>query len=290
MQTLNTIVSKLTEVLNFELFKLGHTQFSLKTILFIIFSLTVLSFAAGKIKKIIGKKVLVKYGIEPGTSISIASMIQYLVLILGTMVILQSAGVDLSTLGFLVGALGIGIGFGLQNITSNFISGIIILLERPIKVGDRIDLGNLAGNVVKISTRATTVVTNDNINVIVPNSEFINNKVINWSLTDRKVRLNIPIGVSYNEDPEQIRKILLEVAYENESILKDPKPDVLFEDYGDSSLNFNLRVWTEDYIDKPIVLKSQVNYAIFKKFKEHQIEIPFPQRDIHIRSGLNINS
>lgn len=287
---MNTIVSRLIEILNLELFKIGNTQFSLKTILFILFSLTLLSFVAGKIKKIIGKKVLVKYGIEPGTSISIASMIQYLILILGTMVILQSAGIDLSTLGFLVGALGIGIGFGLQNITSNFISGIIILIERPIKVGDRIDLGNLEGNVVKISTRATTVVTNDNINVIVPNSEFINNKVINWSFADRKVRLNIPVGVSYNENPEQIRKILIEVANENESILKDPKPDVLFVEYGDSSLNFNLIVWTKDYIDKPIVLKSQINYAIFEKFKEHQIEIPFPQRDIHIRSGLNINS
>ena len=286
MGTLKDILSKFLEIWTTELFKLGQSEFSLKTIFFIIFSFVVLSYLATKIKRLIGKKILVKYGIEAGTSLSIASIIQYVIIVIGSMVILQSSGIDLSTLGFLVGALGIGIGFGLQNITSNFISGVIILLERPIKVGDRIDVGNLAGNVIKISTRATTIITNDNINVIVPNSEFINSKVINWSLTDRRVRLNVPIGVSYNEDPERVRKILLEVARENKFVLEDPVADVLFEAFGDSSLNFNLRVWTEEFIDKPLVLRSHLNYAIFKKFRENNIEIPYPQRDIHIKSGM----
>jgi small-conductance mechanosensitive channel len=132
--------------------------------------------------------------------------------------------------------------------------------------------------------RSTTVVTNDNISIIVPNSDFINSKVINWSHTDRNVRFNISFGVSYNEDPKIIKQVLLQVADENEAVLKQPQPDVLFKDYGDSSLNFNLRVWTREYINRPGVLKSQLYYAAFDKFKEKGIEIPFPQRDLHIKN------
>ena len=135
----------------------------------------------------------------------------------------------LSTLTILAGALGVGIGFGLQNITNNFISGIIILFERPIKVGDRIQVGDLFGDVVNISMRSTMVVTNDNIAVIVPNSEFISSRVINWSYSDRNVRFNIPVGVSYKEDPEKVKQILLEVAEQDKGVLKSPKPEVLFK-------------------------------------------------------------
>jgi len=208
------------------------------------------------------------------------------VVIIGAFVIIQSVGINLGSLNVLAGALGVGIGFGLQNVANNFISGLIILFERPIKVGDRIDVGNIAGDVVKISARSTMVNTNDNISVIVPNSEFINQRVINWSHNDRNIRFHVPVGVSYNEDPAQIKKILLDVAENNMNVLKRPAPDVLFTEYGDSSLNFDLMVWTSTYINKPIILKSQLYYEIFEKFKEYNIEIPFPQRDLHIRSGL----
>ncbi|MDO8899569.1 MAG: mechanosensitive ion channel, partial [Bacteroidales bacterium] len=129
-------------------------------------------------------------------------------------------------------------------------------------------------------------ITNDNIAVIVPNSDLVNNRVINWSHTNRDIRLNFPVGVSYKEDPEIIRKLLIEVADSNTGVLQKPKPDVLFDSFGDSSLNFMLRVWTAEYSDMPKVLKSQLYYAIFKKFKENNIEIPFPQRDIHLKSGF----
>ncbi len=198
--------------------------------------------------------------------------------------ILETAGIDLSALTVLAGAVGIGVGFGLQNITNNFVSGLIILFERPIKVGDRVDVGNITGNVVNISPRATTIVTNDNIAIIVPNSEFISSRVINWSYTNRDVRLNFPVGVSYKSDPEIVRKLLLEVAASHPGVLKERNADVLLEEFGDSLLNFILRVWTRDYATTPGVLRSDLNYAISKKFKEHGIEIPFPQRDIHIRS------
>lgn len=204
---------------------------------------------------------------------------------------MQTVGINLSTLAILAGALGVGIGFGLQNITNNFVSGIIILFERPIKVGDRIQVGDVNGDVINISMRSTTVVTNDNISVIVPNSEFISSTVVNWSHTDRNVRFNIPVGVSYKEDPEIVKKILLEVAEAEEGVLKKPIPDVLFDEYGNSSLNFKLRVWTSSYITTPGVLKSRLYFEIFKNFRVHNIEIPFPQRDIHIKNtDFTVNS
>jgi small-conductance mechanosensitive channel len=209
-----------------------------------------------------------------------------MLIIVGLIIIFQTTGIDLSALGLLVGALGVGIGFGLQSITNNFISGVIILFERPIKVGDRIELDNLAGNIVEISARATTVITNDNIAVIVPNSDFINSRVINWSHNNRNVRLNFPVGVSYNEDPERIRKLLLEVVAGNHGVLDTPEPYILFEGFGDSSLNFEVLVWTSEYTDRPKILRSELYYEIFKKFKEHDVEIPFPQRDIHLKTGF----
>jgi small-conductance mechanosensitive channel len=207
------------------------------------------------------------------------------------MIILQTVGIDLSTITVLAGALGVGIGFGLQNITNNFVSGIIILFERPIKVNDRIEVGNITGDVVRISMRATTIVTNDNISVIVPNSEFISSKVINWSHNDRNVRFNIPVGVSYNEDPKKVKELLLSVANDNDAVLKEPLPDVIFSEFGDSSLNFVLRVWTSTLIQAPKVLKSQLYFEILRRFREVGIQIPFPQRDLHIKNEeLNIKT
>ena len=176
-----------------------------------------------------------------------------------------------------------GIGFGLQNITNNFVSGLIILIERPIKVGDRIEVADITGDVVNISMRATTVITNDNISIIVPNSEFVSSTVINWSHTDRNVRFNFDVGVSYKEDPARIKELLLRVAEDNEGVLKAPKPDVLFKEFADSALVFTLRVWTRTYIDRPGVLKSMLYYEIHSMFKQHGVEIPYPQRDVHIK-------
>lgn len=200
--------------------------------------------------------------------------------------ILQTAGIDLSTLTILAGALGVGVGFGLQSITNNFVSGIILLLERPIKVDDRIEVGDVNGDVVNISPRATTIVTNDNIAIIVPNADFISSKVVNWSYTNRDVRFNFPVGVSYNTDPKQVRTVLLEVARAHPGVLTEPSPSVLFHEFGDSSVNFVLRVWTREFSTTPGVLRSDLNFAISRAFKAHGIEIPYPQQDLHIRSGV----
>jgi small-conductance mechanosensitive channel len=269
------------------LFTFSGKEFSLTSILIIILSIWALSFVSGKIKNILALKVLPKYSEDSGFNNALATIIRYVLVIIGLMVIIQSTGLDLSSINILAGAIGVGIGFGLQNVANNFISGLIILFERPIKVGDRIQVGEIIGNVVQISGRSTTINTNDNISVIVPNSQFINEPVINWSYHDRMISFRFPVDVSYKEDPKRVKELILEVARLNPGVLDEPKPDVLFDGYGDSSLNFLLRVWTNDFIDRPTILKSQLYYAIFEKFKEHGVEIPFPQRDLHLKSGFD---
>lgn len=283
-QELKNIFYNIREYLNVPIITISKTEITIWTILYFIFLTFILFYITGKLRKWIVYNLLAKSKIDLGVRVAVGTIFRYVVLTIGLIIVLQTVGIDLSTVTILAGALGIGIGFGLQNITNNLVSGIIILFERPIKVGDRVEIGNVSGDVIKISMRSTTIVTNDNISIIVPNSEFISSRVINWSHIDRNVRLNFPVGVSYRENPESIKKVLLEVAAENEGILKEPKPDVLFSDFGESYLEFNLRVWTREYINRPGVLKSQLYYAIFRKFKEHNVEIPYPHRDILIRN------
>jgi small-conductance mechanosensitive channel len=283
LKDLQKILLDIKSFLDIHLFEIGTTAITLWSFIYFLFLAWVLFFFTNKIKNWIVYKALSKSKIELGVRLAVGTIIRYFILVLGLIIVMQTVGINLSTLTILAGALGVGIGFGLQNITNNFVSGIIILFERPIKVGDRIQVGDVYGDVVSISMRSTTVVTNDNISVIVPNSEFISSTVVNWSHTDRNVRFNIPVGVAYKEDPEKVRDILLEIAGKEEGVLKKPVPDVLFDEFGDSSLNFNLRVWTDTYTTTPGILKSRLYFEIFKKFKEQNIEIPFPQRDLHIK-------
>ena len=286
MNTFEKILDWLKNTWHIELFHLGESPVTIRSVVLIIIAIFILFYLSAWIKRLLIKKVFPRYDFDIGVSQAIGTIVRYILIIVGLFIIFQTTGLDLSALGLMLGALGIGIGFGLQNVTNNFISGIIILFERPVKVGDRVELDDqLAGNISKISARSTTLITNDNIAVIVPNSDFINQRVINWSHNNRNVRLNFPVGVSYKEDPEVIRRVLIEVADQNPGVLKEPRPDVLFDEYGDSSLDFILRIWTSEYSDKPKVLKSQLYYEIFKKFKENNIEIPYPQRDVHIKSG-----
>lgn len=282
----SAFLARLNDFLEYSIVTLGDSKLTVGLILLLVVSVALLLIVTEWIRKFIVHKVLIRYQMDMGTRQSVGTIIRYVLLIGGFVIIIQNSGIDLSALGILAGALGVGIGFGLQNITNNFISGLIILFERPIKVGDRIEVGDVSGDVIKISSRSTMIVTNDNITIIVPNSQFIDSPVINWSHNDRNIRFNFPVGVSYKEDPEKVKSILMEVAAKNDGVLKTPPPDVLFVEYGDNSINFNLRVWTSDYINKPPVLKSQLYYEIFRRFNEEGIEIPFPQRDLHLKSGF----
>ena len=209
----------------------------------------------------------------------------YLLFLGGLFIGMQSLGVNLSSLVVFGGAVGVGVGLGLQNVVSNFVAGLILLIEQPIRMGDRVETGELLGDVVKIAARSTWIRTNDNFIIIVPNNEFINKSIINWTANDPNVRIAVPVGVGYSSNAERVRELLLAAAAAHPDILKDPKPDVIFTDYGDNSINFALRVWTSSKAHVPAALKSDLYFALFKTFGEQGIELPFPQRDLHIRSS-----
>ncbi|HAZ23681.1 MAG TPA: mechanosensitive ion channel protein MscS [Algoriphagus sp.] len=282
----SNFIDWLEELLNISLINLGESKLTIGLLLTLIFSFIALFVISEWLRRLLVNKILKSYDITTGTRQSIGTMVKYLLILAGIFSILQTNGIDLSAFGVLAGAIGVGIGFGLQNVTNNFISGLIILFEQPIKVGDRIEVGDVTGDVIKISARSTMIVTNDNITIIVPNSQFIDSQVINWSHSDRMVRFNFPVGISYKENPQRVKEILLDVAKKNPGVLNTPETDVLFSDYGDNSINFTLRVWTSEYINRPNVLKSQLYYEVFKRFGEEGIEIPFPQRDLHLKSGF----
>ncbi|MGA2137317.1 MAG: mechanosensitive ion channel domain-containing protein [Verrucomicrobiia bacterium] len=271
------------------LFQLGQTPVSLATMVEFVVVITIVVLLSRVIRRLLRTRVLARTKLDVGQQYAIARIASYVVLVIGLLISVETFGVKLSSLAVIAGALGVGIGFGLQNIVSNFVSGLVILAERPIQIGDRIDLGNnTVGKVMRIGARATHVLTNDNIMVIVPNSEFISSRVVNWTHVDPRVRLRINVGVSYGSDPHLVEKLLLEIAEGNPSVLKNPVPTVVFKEFGESSLNFELRVWADDMAHRPGTLESQLNFAIWDKFKEHGIEIPFPQRDLHVKEPIRV--
>ncbi len=235
-------------------------------------------------RNILKTRILKRTSIDQGLQYALQVGTGYFIFIFGLIIGLQSVGLNLSSLAFITGIVGVGVGFGTQNIMNNFVSGLILLVERPIKVGDRIDLGDLNGDIIRIGARSTWVNTNDNIVIIVPNADFIANRVTNWTANDRQVRIHVPLGVSYSCDPVKVRDLLLDVCRSHPQVMVDPPPDVIFTGFGDSSLDFDLRVWTMDCLRTPQVLKSDLYYDIFRVFGENGIEIPFPQRDLHLRS------
>jgi small-conductance mechanosensitive channel len=229
-------------------------------------------------------RILTYVPLEEGQRYAAARVTSYMVFILGLIIGLQSLGVNLNSLVVVGGALGIGVGLGLQAIVSNFVAGFVLLLEQPLKLGDRIEVGGTLGDVVRLRGRSTWIQTNDNVVIIVPNSEFINQRVTNWTANDRQVRISLPVGVGYDSDPKEVREILSRIASQHPDVLPEPAPEIVFLDFGDSSLDFELRVWTVRQVQTPQRLKSDLYFAIFETFREKGIEIPFPQRDIHVKS------
>jgi small-conductance mechanosensitive channel len=201
---------------------------------------------------------------------------------LGLVMALGVLGVSTTSLAVVFGAMSIGIGFGLQAIFNNFVSGIILLFERPIQVGDAVEVQGVWGTVKKINVRATVVQTFDNASLIIPNSEFISSQVTNWSFKEPSLRRRVSVGVAYGSDIELVRQTLLEIPHKIKNVLKKPKPDVMFDDHGDSALIFTLRYWTT--IDYYYSTSTDIRFAIDRLFRERNIEIAFPQRDVHIRS------
>lgn len=221
-----------------------------------------------------------------GARDALVTIMGYVLFLIAIMAGLSAAGFDFGNIAIIAGALSVGIGFGLQNIVNNFVSGLILLFERPIRKGDWIEVGGTEGYVKDIQIRSTTIQTFDRSDVIVPNSELISNQVTNWVLSSKSGRAIIPVGVAYGTDTEKVRDVLMAIAENNDDVVKAgsmPKPVVLFRGFGDSSLNFELRVFLHN-VDTRLRIISDINFAIDKAFREEGIEIPFPQRDLHVKS------
>lgn len=283
--SVNDLLKYLHNAMMLKLFQIGQTPVTVSSLVMFVIVITLFLLLSRIICRFVLKKLLERLNLEQGTQYNLLRLTHYIIIFFGALVAFQFVGIDLSGLIIVFGFLSVGIGFGLQNVTSNFVAGLILLFERPIRVGDRVTIGNVEGDVVEINIRSTTIRSLNNISIIVPNSEFIASQVTNWSHRDPKVRLDIDVGVSYGSRLEDVIRSLREVAMENDNILKKPEPDVLHLGFGDSSWNMRLRVWIADPKRHPYV-RSEMNCAIVEKFRKNNVEIPFPQRDLHVRSPL----
>lgn len=275
------------KVLHYQLFSVNQTPITVVSILVFFFMFTALAIASRIVTRIIIGRTLRRLGIDDNKSYTIRRVIYYVLIILSLIFAFQFIGIDLGGLAVIFGLLSVGIGFGLQNITANFIAGIVLLFEKPISIGDRVQVGDTLGDVLAINMRSTTVRTLQNISIIVPNSEFVSSQVVNWSHDDPKVRLNLPVGVSYSSDLDTVLRVLREVAEANPVVMKSPAPEVLHRGFGDSAWEMELRIW----IERPeyqFTVQSEINCAIVRAFRDNNIEIPFPQRDLHVRSAVPV--
>ena len=265
---------------------LPGVSLSLVQIFLLIALLIAVFWISSRTKRFLFNRFLVNSGLDRALQYAIAQIISNVVLVVGVLIVLENTGIHLGALAVFAGAVGVGVGFGLQNIASNFISGLVILAERPITIGDRVEVAGITGQVQQIRARSTVIRTNDNITMIVPNTKFIDSPVTNWTYGDPRVRFRIPVGVAYGSDIAKGREALLAAGRENPNTLKDPAPSVFLEKFGDNSIDFELVVWSSEMSARPSRYRSDLNFAIEQKFREAGIEIAFPQRDLHIRSGV----
>ncbi len=279
---LNPLTEFFTEALS-EPYMFGSITFTIGAVLQFIVILVIAYVATSLISFLFdsGDVSIKIIKLPKGVPAAISLVIRYLIIAFGIVLALSSLGIDLSKFNLMAGALGLGIGFGLQTVVSNFISGLILVFERPIHVGDTVEVNNLLGTVNRIGVRSSSVMTFDGAEVVVPNNNLIANDLINWTLSDSIKRVEILIGAKYGSDPNQVLDILMEAAMSSKDTLKNPAPHALFSEFGDSSLNFKLRFWV--HYEVGLKAKSDVSIAIYNMFTKHGIEIPFPQRDVHLK-------
>src|SRR4051812_37571334 len=259
---------------------------SLLQVFLLITLLVSVFWISSRTKRFLFNRYLVRSGLDRSLQYAIAQIISNLVLVIGIFIVLENTGIHLGALTVFAGAVGVGVGFGLQNIASNFISGLVILAERPIAIGDRVEVAGVAGQVQQIRARSTVILTNDNIAMIVPNTKFIDSPVTNWTYGDPRVRFRIPVGVAYGSDVNKVQEALIAAGREHEAALSDPAPTVFLDKFGDSSIDFELVVWSTEMSSRPRRFRSDLNFLIEKHLRAAGIEIPNPQRDLHIRSGV----
>ena len=230
------------------------------------------------------EQVLDRGRVETGVKISIARLVHYALIFIGFVLALLALGFEFTKLTIILSALGIGIGFGLQGVVNNFVSGLILLFERPVRVGDFIELDGKWAEIKNIGLRATNVQTFDQADVIIPNADLVSNQVTNWTLSNRLVRVAIPVGVAYGSDVPLVIHTLMTCATANDKVARMPEPQAFFRSFGESSLDFELRCFIRN-VDRRLITVSELNYAIERALREAGIQIPFPQRDLHLRSA-----
>jgi len=277
-------------VMSFPVVKLGETEVTCWIILKALFILLAFFYASRLLQAYLDYKIYPSIGVDPGLGYALNTFFKYFSLLIGVIIALRIVGLDLRFLLVFAGAAGIGIGFGLQNMAANVISGFTIIFGGKIRKGDWIEVGNTLGVVTDIYLRATKVKTRDNIEYLIPNSDLISKTIVNYSLSSPMIRMQLPVGVSYNADPQKVREILLAIADKEPMVEKYRKPRVRFTEYGDSSINFELLIWINVRKTARRNVRSALYFEIFEAFKKAGIEIPFPQRDIHIRSRIDLES
>ena len=280
---ISRLLEALTESLGSPFLPLGGRRYSVLDAVVLVALFLMLVRGVALLKGLLRIRVLQRTGIEPGSQEAIAFILQYGLLFLGTLVLLQLWGLDLTSLALFASVLGVGVGLGLQGIAKNLISGLIIMFERPIKVNDFVEVGDLQGTVTRVNLRSTEVVTLDRISIIVPNAEFLESRVVNWSHGSSVARLKIPVGVAYGSDCEVVRQALLEACHDLSDILATPPAQVFFMGFGESCLDFQLLVW----INQPrrqYEIRSELNFRIEAILRHHDLTMPFPQRDLHLRN------
>jgi len=279
---LDVIFSRILSIFTHEI-SIGSARFSLDVFV-IFFAVIYISVMLSRIIRIVLEEdILNRVSLSKGLPHTIAMLVSYALITAGFFLAVNAAGIPVDKLTIILGAMSVGIGFGLQNIFNNLVSGLILLFERPIQLGDTVQVGQLTGNVKTIGLRSSNIKTFDGAEVIVPNGQLISNEVINWTLSDKQRRLEIAVGVDYASDPQMVRALLSEILENNADVLKEPSSAVFFNGLGESSLDFVLLFWIDDY-NEGRRIKSEILFAIFEVLKTNNIKIPFPQRDVHLRS------
>lgn len=264
--------------------QVGGQTYSLFGLLLLLVVMLGVVIAASAVTNLLRSRFLRMTGISVAAQEAIAILSKYTLILLGVVIVLQLWGIDLSSIALIASGLGIGIGLGLQNIVKDFVSGLIMVFERPVQVGDFVDFGQVKGTVARIGSRGTEIRTLDHVSIIVPNSRFLENEVFNWSHGNPVSRIRLPVGVSYSSNPQVVKTALLEACQQHQQILKAPAPQVFFTGFGDSALEFEVAVWISQP-SRQVIIRSDLYFAIEAALRRYGLEIPFPQRDLHIRSG-----
>ena len=265
--------------------RIGSFRFSVTDLLFAVIVFAALLAATRWVQRVLETRVFPQTRLDAGLRNSLKTTVGYAGLLVAVAAGISTAGIDLSNLAIIAGALSVGIGFGLQNVVNNFVSGLILLVERPVKVGDWIVIGEHQGYVQRINVRATEIQTFQRSSVIIPNSELLSSALVNWTHKDAVARIDVPVGVSYHSDVERVRETLSEIAESHPEVARWPEPVVLFTAFGDSALDFELRCFVAQ-ADEVFRIATEIRFEIVRRFRERGIEIPFPQRDVHLR-GLD---